>query len=56
MKEIHFYKDTKDELVELGKALMEECDFKHFYRSHNDTIQVIKKKKIQLFILMQFLL
>lgn len=44
MKEIHFYKDSKDELVELGKALCGGCDFKHFYRSHDDTIQAIKKE------------
>ena len=55
MKEIHFHKDSEDELAELGKALCEEYDFKHFYRSHNDTIREIKKE-IQLFILMQFLL
>jgi hypothetical protein len=44
MKEIHFYKDTKDELVELGKAMCGECDFKDFYCSHNDTMRAIKKE------------
>lgn len=44
MKEIHFYKDTEDELVELGKAMCGECDFKDFYRSHNDTMREIKKE------------
>lgn len=43
MKEIHFYKDTEDELVELEKAMRGECDFKYFYRSHNATMRVIKK-------------
>lgn len=44
MKEIHFYKDTEDELVELGKALCEEYGFKDFYRSHNDTMREIKRE------------
>ena len=44
MKEIHFYKDLEDELKELVKAVCEECDFKDFYRSHNDTMREIKKE------------
>lgn len=44
MKEIHFYKDTEDELVELVKAMQEEYGFKDFYRSHNDTMREIKKE------------
>lgn len=44
MKEIHFYKDSKDELIELGKALCEKCDFKYFYRSYNTTIREIKNE------------
>lgn len=44
MKEIHFYIDSNDELVELGKAMNGECDFKQFYRSHNATMREIKKE------------
>lgn len=44
MKEIHFYKDLTGELAELVKAMQEEYGFKDFYRSHNDTMQEIKKE------------
>ena len=39
MKEI--YKDSENELVELGKTLCGEYDFKDFHRSHNDTMRDI---------------
>lgn len=44
MKEIHFYKDLYDEVIEVGKAMTGEYDLKHFYRSHNDTMREIKKE------------
>jgi hypothetical protein len=43
-KEIHFYKDTEDELAEFIKVVFEKCDAKDFYRSHNDTMREIKKE------------
>ena len=44
MKEIHFYKDLYDEVVEVGKAISGGYDFKHFYQSHNTTVREIKKE------------